>query len=155
MHDTERSKAGVATLSSVHRLLSEHQNLGCFVMYDAIGLIVDGHYARTMCIAPTRRSFAASLLAHHPPPQTSILTTANKYSVAKADLFYSCGPSNIGLTVINTQPAPTARLGPIYRQINDSIFSPLSSSWAPLLGMLHLMTWRMDGFGPSVPLCRK
>ncbi|CAG5141035.1 uncharacterized protein ALTATR162_LOCUS840 [Alternaria atra] len=154
---TARSEAGVATLSSVGKLLNEEQNADCFVVYDAIGLDIELHYARTMRIASTRLFFAVSLIAHQPTPKISVPATANKDLITRADLLYSHGPPNIGLVAFNTHPALTAKLETIYN-VNGRLtirrIPALFSPWAPLLGMLHLMTWNVDGFGPFESLRR-
>ncbi|KAF9699674.1 hypothetical protein EKO04_002096 [Ascochyta lentis] len=148
---TAHSEGGVATIESVGKLVNEEQNSECFVVYDAIGLDIEEHYTRIMCITPSRIFFAASLLAHQPTSQISMPDTASKNLINKADLLYSHNPPNVGLIVFNTQPVLTKKLEAIYN-VNGKLgiqrIPAFVSSWAPLLGMLHLVTWNVDGFGP-------
>ncbi|KAJ4341961.1 hypothetical protein N0V95_007057 [Ascochyta clinopodiicola] len=148
---TARSEGGVVTLKSIGKLVNEDQNTDCFVIYDAIGLDIEEHYARTMRITPSRIFFAASLLAHQPTSEISVPVNASKDLINKADLLYSHIPPNVGLLVFNTQPALTKKLEAIYN-VNGKLkirrVPAFVSSWAPLLGMLHLVAWNLDGFGP-------
>ena len=148
---TARSENGVATLRAVGDLINEPQNADSFLVYDAIGLDIEDHYARTLRIAPSRLFLAASMLAHQPTPQISVPATASKDLAAKADLLYAHTSPNVGLLVFNTQPTLTQRLEAIYSangKLTISRIPAFVAPWAPLLGMLHLVTWNVDGFGP-------
>lgn len=148
---TARSEGGVTTLSSVGDLLNEPQNADCFLVYDAIGLDIEDHYLRSTRIAPSRLLLAFSMLAHQPTPSISIPATANKDLVAKADLLYSHNPPNVGLLVFNTQPALLKRLKAVYDVNGKLIVGSMPAfvaPWIPLLAMLHLVTWDIDGYGP-------
>ncbi|KAH6637873.1 putative secreted protein [Boeremia exigua] len=147
---TARSPGGVATLSSVGDLLNEPQNASSFVAYDALGLDIDAHYARTLRVAPERLTLAFSMLAHQPTPQISVPAAANKDLVAKADLLYSHIPPNVGLAVVNARPALTKRIEAVYAANGKLRIQRMPAwiiSWAGLLAPLHLMAWNIDGFG--------
>ncbi|KAF3046603.1 hypothetical protein E8E12_011164 [Didymella heteroderae] len=148
---TARSEGGVATLRSVGDLLNEPQNADCFLIYDAIGLDMEEHYLHCTRITSSRLLLAFSMLAHQPTPMISIPATANTDLVAKADLLYASMPPNTGLIVFNTQPALNKRLEAVYN-INGKLvisFQPgFVAPWVPLIAMLHLVTWDVDGYGP-------
>lgn len=152
---TARSEGGVATLASVGNLLNAPQNASCFLVYDAIGLDIEEHYTRVLRIPQSRIFFAASLLAHQPTPHISVPATASPDLVRKADLLYSYMPPNTGLIVFNTQPALTPKLEAIYNANGKLTIQRVPAwiaPWAPLLSMLHLMAWNVDGFGPFAQL---
>lgn len=148
---TARSESGSATIASVGDLLNEPQNASSFLLYDAIGLDMDVHYAQTARIPVTRLVLVGSLLAHQPTPQITVPSTANKELVEKADMFYVSAMPNVALIVVNSQPKFTKQIEAIYKanapwktqSIPASIFPILS----PLI-MLHLVTWTIDGFKP-------
>jgi hypothetical protein len=145
---TARSEGGVSTLKAVGDLVREKQNAASFVIYDAVGLDIEDHYATTMGIPNDRLLMAASMLAHQPTPSISIPTSADKDLVAKADLLYSYQPGNVGLIVINTRPALVKKLKEVYEQ-NGRLKIQLVPTFAqPLLmvAMLHLVTWNIDGW---------
>ncbi|KAH7413790.1 hypothetical protein DE146DRAFT_626915 [Phaeosphaeria sp. MPI-PUGE-AT-0046c] len=149
--NTARSESGVATIASVGNLLNEPQNVSSFLLFDAIGLDIDEHYARTARIPVSRLILVMSLLAHQPTPQISVPTTASKDLVEKADMFYVDSMSGVGLIVPNSQPKLIDTLEAIYN-VNGkfkikripAIFSPIVVS----LAMLHLVVWNIDGFKP-------
>lgn len=148
---TAHSESGVATLRAVGDLINENQNKDCFVVYDAIGLDIEHHYARIMRITPSRLLLAASMLAHQPTPQISVPVTASYDLVSNADLLYSYTPPNTGLIVFNTQPVLTKKLEAIYNLNGKLTIQRIPAfvlPWALLLGMLHLVVWNIDDFGP-------
>jgi hypothetical protein len=148
---TARSEGGVATLKAVGDLLNEPQNAECFLVYDAVGLDIEDHYLRYTRITSSRLLLAFSMLAHQPTPMISIPATANKDLVAKADLLYASMPPNTGLIAFNTQPVLNKKLQAIYNLNGKLVISSqpaFIASWAPLLAMLHLVTWDIDGYGP-------
>lgn len=151
---TARSEGGVVTLTAIGDLLNAPQNADCFLFYDAIGLDIQEHYLRCTRIASSRLLLAFSMVAHQPTPMISVPATANKDLIAKADLLYASLPPNTGLIVFNTQPALKMKLEAVYN-INGKLGirsqPAFTVSWAPLIIMLHLVTWDIDDY---VPLAR-
>jgi hypothetical protein len=148
---TARSEGGVATLKAIGDFMHEPQNTECFLVYDAVGLDIEDHYLRYTRISSSRLLLAFSMLAHQPTPTISVPATANKGLVAKADLLYASMPPNTGLIVFNTRPALNKKLQAIYNVNGKLVISSQPTfivSWAPLLAMLHLVTWDIDGYGP-------
>lgn len=149
--NTARSESGVATIASVGDLLNEPQNADSFLLYDAIGLDMDLHYARTARIPVTRLVLVASLLAHQPTPRISVPATASKDLVEKADMFYTTAMPDVAIMVVNSQPKLTKKIDAIYRAQGSfktqSVPALIFTVLAPL-GMLHLVTSDIDGFKP-------
>ncbi|KAF1932407.1 ketopantoate reductase ApbA/PanE domain protein [Didymella exigua CBS 183.55] len=148
---TARSEGGVATLTAEGDLLNEPQNKECFLVYDAVGLDMDEHYLRLTRIAPSRLLLAFSMLAHQRTPAISVPASATKELVAKADILYVSSPPNTGLLVFNTQPALRKKLEALYNANGTLVIGSMPAfvtPWAPLLMMLHLMTWDVNGWGP-------
>ncbi|KAH6611687.1 hypothetical protein C7974DRAFT_407189 [Boeremia exigua] len=148
---TARSEGGVATIQSVGNLINEPQNADCFVVYDAVSLDMEEHYARNLRIAPSRLFLALSLLAHQPSSDISIPTSASKDLIAKSDLLYIDNPPNVGLMAFNTRPALLKKLQAIYH-VNGNItvksIPAFTAPWAPLIIAVQLVSWNLDGFGP-------
>jgi hypothetical protein len=64
-------------------------------------------------------------------------------------MLYVYSPPNLGLLVFNTQPTLTVKLEEAYNTNGKLVIQRLPaifSSWALLLGILHLMVWKVDGF---------
>ncbi|KAF2996456.1 hypothetical protein E8E13_004261 [Curvularia kusanoi] len=148
---TARSENGVATLTSIGDVLNAPQNSECFLIHDSIGLDMREHYLRCTRIAPSRLFLAFSIVAHQPTPMISLPASANRELAAKADLFYSSLPPNTGLIVFNTQPSLTKKLETIYNAngaLTIASTPGFAAPWAPLLIMLHLVTWDIDDYVP-------
>ena len=111
---TARSEGGIATLKAVGDLIRDHPKT--FVIYDAIGLDMDEHYARTLGISKERLILAASMLAHQPTKSITVPETADASLVAQADMLYSYTSDYRGLTVVNTQPNLVKAISAIYDQ---------------------------------------
>ncbi|KAH7350315.1 ketopantoate reductase ApbA/PanE domain-containing protein [Pyrenochaeta sp. MPI-SDFR-AT-0127] len=144
---TARSEAGTATLRSVGDLIRD--NLKTFVVYDAIGLGIADHYATSLGISPNRLVLAFSMLAHQPTNTISIPATANRDLAAKADLFYSHQPGEVGLLVFNNQPKLLKALKEVYEKNNVLHVQSLPAfmiELAPMLAMLQVVTWNIDGY---------
>ncbi|KAI8932196.1 hypothetical protein NX059_011076 [Plenodomus lindquistii] len=149
--NTARSEGGVATITAVGDLLNETQNQDAFVVYSAIGLDMDQHYARTLRIPTTRLILCMSMFAHQPTPTISLPSTADKSKTAQADLFFACMDPKTGLTIVNTQSALVERVRTVYasnRQLTvKSIPAFIAPSFIPL-AMLHLVTWNTADWPP-------
>ncbi|EUC40131.1 hypothetical protein COCMIDRAFT_41487 [Bipolaris oryzae ATCC 44560] len=148
---TARSENGVATIRSVGNLINEPQNKECFVVFDAVGLDMDEHYASNLRVPKSRLLMAASMLAHQPTPQISIPATASKDLVAKADMLYAPGMPGVGLMVGNTQPTLVKKVSAIYNVNGALVISTIPAFvMAPFqsIVLLHLVVWDIDGFGP-------
>lgn len=148
---TARSESGTATIASVGNILNEPQNASSFLLYDAIGLDIDVHYAQTARIAANRLVLVGSLLAHQPTPQISVPSTANKDLVGKADMFFVTAMPNVALIVVNSQPKLTKQIEALYRANAPWKIQSIPAFIFPILSplvMLHLVTWNIDGFKP-------
>ncbi|KAJ4984277.1 hypothetical protein SVAN01_10246 [Stagonosporopsis vannaccii] len=148
---TARSENGIATLRSIGELLNEPQNVDSFLIYDAVGLDIEDHYARTLRIPPARLFLVISMIAHQPTSQISVPASARKDLVAKADLLYAYNPPNVGLMASSAHPALLNRLETIYNANGKLTISRIPAfviSWLPSVIMLHVVTWNIDGFGP-------
>ncbi|EMD59093.1 hypothetical protein GGP41_000429 [Bipolaris sorokiniana] len=148
---TARSESGIATIRSVGDLLKEPQNANSFVVFDAVGLDIEEHYATTLGIARNRLLLASSLLAHQSTPQIPIPETANKALVSKANVLYSTPSPGAVLVVFNTQPSLTKKLEAFYDVNGKQGIRRAPGFLAPYsipLIMLQLVTWNIDGFGP-------
>lgn len=145
---TARSEGGVKTLKDVGDLLREKQNERSFVVYDAVGLDIEDHYATTMGIPKARFIWAGSMLAHQPTPTISIPPTADKDLIAKADMLYSDLPGNFGLMMMNSKPELVKKLKTVYEQNGRLKIQTLPAPFEPLLlvTMLHLVTWNIAGW---------
>ncbi|KAJ4988031.1 hypothetical protein SVAN01_06443 [Stagonosporopsis vannaccii] len=149
--NTARSEGGIATISAVGDFLNERQNQGCFVVYAAIGLDMEEHYARTMRITPARLFAGVSMLVHQPTTRISLPEDADKDKVAKADLLFAYLEPNTGFLAFNTQPKLVKRLEAIYNANGKLIVQGVPSFVAPwfmLVNMLHFVTWNVDGWTP-------
>lgn len=148
---TARSENGVTTIRSVGDLINERQNKECFLLYDAVGLDMDEHYAINLRVPKSRLLMAVSMLAHQPTLQISIPAAASKDLVAKADMLYAPAMTGVGLSIINTQPALIEKVSAIYNVNGALAISTLPALIAaPLqtIVLLHLVVWDIDGFGP-------
>lgn len=148
---TARSESGVATLRSVGDVLAAPQNGGAFLVYDAVGLDIEEHYLRETRVGPARLVLAFSMLAHQPTPLISVPAAANKELVARADLLFASSPPRTGLLVFNSRPALRKRIEGVYNANGKLVVGSLPAviaPWAPLVAMLHLVTWDIDGYGP-------
>lgn len=144
---TARSEGGAATLSAVGNLIRDKKNT--FVVYDAIGVDIHEYYAKTMGLPRERLILAFSMLAHQPTKSISIPESANRDLVAQADMLYSHQPPNVGLQIFNTQPKLIKSFQAIYNQngaLQAKTMPGFIQAWAPLLAMLHLVTWKIDGY---------
>lgn len=144
---TARSEAGTATLKGVGELIRQCQST--FVVYDAVGVDIEEHYATTMGISKARLLPAISMLAHQPTKIISIPPTADRNLIAQADLLYSHLPNDIGLMVFNTQTELTKRLEDVYNNNGKLRLQRLpgfSGQYVLLLGMLQLVAWNLDGY---------
>lgn len=144
---TARSEAGTATLCSVGNLIRD--NPETFVVYDAIGLDIADHYATSLGIPRDRLLLAFSMLAHQPTKSISIPSTADRDLVAQADLLYSYQPGNVGLSVFNTRPDKFKAFKEVYDKngrLHIASMPTFVEAWAPILVMLHVVTWNIDGF---------
>jgi hypothetical protein len=145
--DTARSETGTATLCAIGDLI--RYKPGTFVVYDAIGLDIEDHYAASLDISKDRLLLAASMLAHQPTDAISIPASANHDLVVQANLLYSYQPGNVGLMVFNTRPAIIKSLQEVYNKngnLHIQILPAFIAGWVTLLITLHLVTWRIDGF---------
>jgi hypothetical protein len=144
---TARSDGGTATLRAVGALI---RDTSAFVAYDAIGLGIEDHYAASMGISKERLILACSMLAHQPTPDISIPSSADRDLVAQADLLYASLPGQAGLMVFNSQPKLAKTLQQVYAKNGKLkvVIQPAFVSYAVVLGMLHLVTWNIDGYGP-------
>lgn len=148
---TARSENGVATMRSVGDLINEPQNKESFVLFDAVGLDMDEHYARNLRVPKSRLLLAASMLAHQPTSQISIPAKANKDLIAKADMLYAPAMPGVGLMIGNTQPTLIRKVSAIYNLNGALLISTLPAFLiAPFqpIALLHLVIWDIDGFGP-------
>lgn len=144
---TAHSPGGTATLQAVGNLIREYPET--FVVYDAVGLDMDDHYAETMGIAKSRLILAFSMLAHQPTPSITIPESADLELVSRADIFYANQPGNVGLIVFNTQKKLARALQEVYDENGALRIQRLPAfvmGWVPLLEMLHVMVWKIDGF---------
>jgi hypothetical protein len=144
---TARSETGTATLRAVGDLIRHKPET--FVVYDAIGLDIEDHYAASLGISKDRLFLATSMLAHQPTETISIPASANGSLVAQADLLYSYQPGHVGLLVFNTRPRIIQSLQEVYNkngELHIQLVPAFFASWATLLGTLHLMAWKIDGF---------
>ncbi|PSN67731.1 hypothetical protein BS50DRAFT_572754 [Corynespora cassiicola Philippines] len=144
---TARSEGGAATLSAVGKLIRDKPET--FVVYDAIGLDIDDHYATTMGIAKERLMLGFSMLAHQPTKSISIPASADRGLVAQADMLYSHQPGNVGLLLFNTQKKLAKAMQEVYNKngtLHIQFLPGFMAGWAPLLAMLHLMSWKIDGY---------
>jgi hypothetical protein len=144
---TARSEGGTATLRAVGELI---RNTSAFVVYDAIGLDIEDHYAKSMGISKERLNLACSMLAHQPTTQISIPHTADPALVAKADLLYIGFPDESGLMTFKTRPKLAKTLQEIYAKngkLHVAIYPHLVASLLGV-GMVHLVSWNVDGYRP-------
>lgn len=151
---TARSEGGVATLKGVGDLIRDHPKT--FVIYDAIGLDIEDHYARTLGISKDRLILAASMLAHQPTKSITVPETADPSLVAQADMLYSSTSDSRGLMVINTQPKLVKAISAIYDQhssIRIKVLPGFVASSGMMLAMLHLVTWSIIKY-PAFPQFR-
>lgn len=152
---TARSEGGIATLKAVGDLIRDRPQT--FVLYDAIGLDMDEHYARTMGISKDRLVLAASMLAHQPTKSITVPETADASLVAQADMLYSYTSDYRGLMVINTQPKITKAISAIYDQhanVRIKVLPGFIGSAGMLqITMLHLVTWSIVKY-PAFPQFR-
>ncbi|OSS53062.1 hypothetical protein B5807_03079 [Epicoccum nigrum] len=149
--DTARSPGGIATVTALGTLLNQKQNNDCFVIYSAIGLDMEEHYARTMCISSDRLIACISMLVHQPTARISIPEAADKNKVAMADLLFATFEPETGIFVFCTRPQLVKRLKVIYNVNGVLRVNTIPGSVAPwfmLLNMLHLVTWNVDGWTP-------
>ncbi|KAG9200683.1 hypothetical protein G6514_006702 [Epicoccum nigrum] len=149
--NTVRSPGGVATITAVGNFLNQKHNKDCFVIYSAIGLDMEAHYARTMRIPPSRLVACISMLVHQPTDRISIPEAADKTKVAMADMLFVSFEPKTGLLVFRTQHQLVKRLEAIYN-INGVLavktIPAFVAPWLMLLNMLHLVTWNVDGWTP-------
>jgi hypothetical protein len=149
--NTARSESGIATITAVGDFLNEKQNKDCFVIYAAIGLDIEQHYARTMRITPSRLFAGLSMLVHQPTTRISLPQTANKDKTTKADLLFAYLEPDTGLAVFNTQPQLTKKLEAIYNvngKLKVQAIPAFVEPWFMLVNMLHFITWHVDGWTP-------
>ncbi|KAF2028535.1 hypothetical protein EK21DRAFT_113703 [Setomelanomma holmii] len=143
---TARSEGGVATLKAVANLIRDHQQT--FVVYDAVGLDMEDHYATTMGIPKDRLLLAASMLAHQPTKSISLPPNADAGLVSHADMFYASWGDTNGLNVFNTQPKHVKTLGEIYSKhdkIRIGVLPAFMSSAGLMVGILQVVSWSADG----------
>jgi hypothetical protein len=146
---TALSEGGTATLKAVGDLIRNREKT--FVVYDAIGLNMEDHYAATLGISKERLILGLSMLAHQPTKSIPIPASADTQLTAQADMLYSAtygGKAVLG--VPNTQPKLVKILGEAYsRNSNYSIkVLPGFVASATTLGMVQLVSWSADGFQP-------
>jgi hypothetical protein len=149
--DTARSRGGVATITAVGNFLNQKSNKDCFVIYSAIGLDMEAHYARTMRISPNRLVACISMLVHQPTSRISIPAAADKDKVAMADLLFASFEPKAGLLAFNTQPQVIKRLEAVYNVngvLSVKTIPAFVAPWFMLLNMLHFVTWNVDGWKP-------
>ncbi|KAJ8111705.1 hypothetical protein OPT61_g5763 [Boeremia exigua] len=149
--NTARSEGGIATIAAVGDLLNAKQNHECFVVYSAIGLDMEEHYAQTMRIAPTRLFAGVSMLVHQPTTRISLPETADKAKIAKADLLFSYLEPKTGILAFNTQPQLVPKLEAVYNangKLNVQSIPAFVAPWFMLVNMLHFITWHVDGWTP-------
>ena len=149
--DTARSRGGVATITAVGSFLNQKHNRDCFVLYSAIGLDMEEHYARTMRISSDRLVACISMLVHQPTTRISIPEAADKGKIAMADLLFASFEPKIGLLVFHTQPQLVKRLQAIYNVngvLSVKTIPGLVALWFMLLNTLHFVTWNVDGWTP-------
>ncbi|KAF2684025.1 hypothetical protein K458DRAFT_36429 [Lentithecium fluviatile CBS 122367] len=144
---TARSEGGTSTLKAVGELIRETE---AFVLYDAIGLDMEEHYAKSMSIGKERLLLAMSMLTHQPTPMISIPSTADRELVKQADLLYDGFPGHLGLMVFNTRPKLVKTLQATYAKngkLKVAVHPAFLSAILPI-GMLHLVVWNIDGYRP-------
>ncbi|KAF2642886.1 ketopantoate reductase ApbA/PanE domain-containing protein [Massarina eburnea CBS 473.64] len=143
---TARSEGGIATLRSVGDLIRSHAET--FVIYDAIGIDIEQHYAETMGISQDRFVFAASMLAHQPTPSIPVPNTSDKDLVSQADMLYSPLSTNTGITVMNKRPALTKMVEDVYIKngvVTMQKIPALLESLMPL-SIVQLVVWKIEGW---------
>ncbi|XP_014553123.1 hypothetical protein COCVIDRAFT_29641 [Bipolaris victoriae FI3] len=148
---TARSENGVTTIRSVGNLVNQPQNKECFVIFDAVGLDIEEHYASNLRLPKSRLLMVASMLAHQPTPKISVPAAASKDLVAKADILYSPALPGVGLLIGNTQPALVKKVAAIYNVNGELVISTMPAFINALfqsIALLHLVIWNIDGFGP-------
>lgn len=146
---TARSEGGTATLKAVGELIRDHP--ATFVVYDAIGLDMEDHYATTMGIAKERLTLAGSILAHQPTKSIPLPASADANLAAQADMLYSYIRGNYGLIVFSSRPKLTKALGEVYskhEKLRIQVVPGFVGSSGTLLGTLQLVSWGIDGFQP-------
>jgi hypothetical protein len=144
---TARSPGGTATLKAVGDMIRDKPET--FVVYDAVGLDIDDHYAKTMGIAKNRLILAFSMLAHQPTPSITVPESADSGLVGQADILYADQPGNVGLMVFNTQKKLAKSLQEVYDKngtLHVQFLPAFVVGWVPLLEMLHLVVWKIDGY---------
>lgn len=149
--DTARSRGGVATITALGNFLNQKHNKDCFVVYSAIGLDMEVHFARTMRIPSDRLVACISMLVHQPTTSISVPEAADKSKVAIADLLFASFEQKTGLLVFHKQPQLVKRLESIYNVNGVHIVKAIPAFVAPwfmLLNMLHFVTWNVDGWTP-------
>lgn len=125
--------------------------LTTFVMYDAIGLDMEDHYARTMGITQDRLTSPESLLAHQPTNSISLPSSVDVHLAAQADILYSSIRGNYGLIVFNARPKITKALQLVYNRhdkLRVQVMPGFIGSSGTLLGTLQLVSWGLDDFVP-------
>ena len=149
--DTARSRGGVATITALGNFLNQKHNKDCFVIYSAIGLDMEEHYARTMRISSGRLVACISMLVHQPTARISIPEAADKDKAATADLLFASFEPKTGLLVFHTQSRLVKRLKAIYNVngvLSVKTIPAFVAPWFMLLNMLHFVTWNVDGWTP-------
>ncbi|KAH7089694.1 ketopantoate reductase ApbA/PanE domain-containing protein [Paraphoma chrysanthemicola] len=147
---TARSAGGRATLKAVGDLIRDHTET--FVLYDAIGLDMEEHYATTMGISKERLILVMSMLAHQPTKVISLPATANTELTAQADMFYvaNFGDKKV-LGVPNTRPKLVKIIGEAYSKHSAygiRVLPAFVGRSAIMVGMLQLLAASVDGFPP-------
>ena len=143
------SENGTATLRAVGELIRGHPTT--FVVYDAIGLDMEDHYASTMGISKERFTLAGSILAHQPTKMIPLPASADANLADQADILYSYIRGNYGLIVFNLRPKLTKALKVVYNKhekLRIHVVPGFIGSSGTLLGTLQLVSWGMDDFQP-------
>ena len=141
---TAKSEGGIATLKSVGDVIRNAPDT--FVIYDAVGIGMEQHYASTLGIPQERLLFGGSMLAHQPTPSISIPASADRELIAQAHLLYSAFTGNAGLFIVNKDSKLTSKLEAVYKQngrLGIQRF-PKFFGGLVLLGVMHLMVWNLD-----------
>jgi hypothetical protein len=143
---TARSENGTATLRAVGTLI---RDTPAFVLYDAIGVDIEDHYAESMGISKDRLNIACSMLAHQPTDQISVPPEADAGLVAQADILYIAYPGAAGLITFKTRPKLVKTLQETYAKnthgLRVNALPHFASATMPL-AMLHQSVWNIDGY---------
>jgi hypothetical protein len=111
---TARSEKGTATLRAVGDWIRGHPTT--FVVYDAIDLDMEDHYASTMCISNERLTLVRSILAHQPTKMILVPASADAKLADQANILYSYIRGKYVLIVFNKWPKFTRALEDVYNK---------------------------------------